>query len=83
MGGMDVTEIEWMGTRYTNVQNRTNGRIVAISWFSDKYTKVGAQATSVLGTEDGDSQADWVTSGSNDCSNAYAATFGSANAVVS
>ncbi|KAJ6079425.1 hypothetical protein N7467_009178 [Penicillium canescens] len=59
MGGMDVTEIEWMGTRYTNVQNRTNGRIVAISLFSDKYTKVGAQATSDVGTEDGDSQVNW------------------------
>jgi hypothetical protein len=75
MGGMDVTEIEWMGSRYTSVQNRTNGRIVAISLFSDKYTKVGAQATSVLGTEDGDSQVNWVTSGSNDCCNAYAACY--------
>ncbi|KAJ5775434.1 uncharacterized protein N7511_000445 [Penicillium nucicola] len=82
-GAMDVTENAWMGTGYTNVQNRTNGRNVAISLFSDKYTKVGAQATSVVGTEDGDSQVNWVTSGSNDCSNAHAATFGSANAVVS
>ncbi|KAJ6070224.1 hypothetical protein N7467_011543, partial [Penicillium canescens] len=82
-GAMDVTENAWMGSGYTNVQNRTNGRNVAISLFSDKYTKVGDQATSVVGTEDGDSQVNWVTSGSNDCSNAHAATFGSANAVVS
>jgi hypothetical protein len=81
-GAMDVTENEWMGSGYTNVQNRTNGRNVAISLFSDKYTKVGDQATSIVGTEDGDSQVNWVTSGSNDCSNAHAATFGSANAVV-
>jgi hypothetical protein len=82
-GAMDVTENAWMGSGYTNVQNRTNGRNVAISLFSDKYTKVGDQATSVVGTEDGDSQVNWVTSGSNDCSNAHVATFGSANAVVS
>jgi hypothetical protein len=81
-GAMDVTENEWMGTGYTNVQNRTNGRNVAISLFSDKYTKVGAEATSVVGAEDGDSQITWVTSGSNDCSNAHAATFGSSNALI-
>lgn len=81
-GAMDVTENAWMGTGYTNVQNRTNGRNVAIALFSDKYTKVGAEATSVVGTEDGDSQINWVTSGSNDCSNAHAATFGSSNALI-
>ncbi|CAG8021621.1 unnamed protein product [Penicillium salamii] len=81
-GAMDVTENEWMGSGYTNVQNRTNGRNVAIALFSDKYTKVGAEATSVVGTEDGDSQINWVTSGSNDCSNAHAATFGASNALI-
>lgn len=81
-GAMDVTENAWMGTGYTNVQNRTNGRNVAIALFSDKYTKVGAEATSVVGTEDGDSQINWVTSGSNDCSNAHAAAFGSSNALI-
>ncbi|EKV04020.1 muc1 extracellular alpha glucan glucosidase-like [Penicillium digitatum] len=81
-GAIDVTENAWMGTGYTNVQNRTNGRNVAISLFSDKYTKVGAQATSDVGVEDGDSQVNWVTSGSNDCSNAHAATFGNNNALV-
>jgi hypothetical protein len=81
-GAMDVTENAWMGTGYTNAQNRTNGRNVAISLFSDKYTKVGAEATSAVGSEDGDSQINWVTSGSNDCSNAHSATFGSSNALI-
>jgi hypothetical protein len=81
-GAIDVTENAWMGSGYTNVQNRTNGRNVAISLFSDKYTKVGAQATSEVGSEDGDSQVNWVNSGSNDCSNAHAAAFGSSNALV-
>ncbi|KAJ5929156.1 hypothetical protein N7454_007004, partial [Penicillium verhagenii] len=64
------------------VNNRTNGRNVAISLFTDKYTKVGDQATSVVGTEDGDSQVNWVTQESNDCSNAHAATFGNNSALI-
>ncbi|KAJ5741114.1 hypothetical protein N7493_000986 [Penicillium malachiteum] len=81
-GAIDVTENTWMGTGYTHVNNRTNGRNVAISLFTDKYTKVGAQATSVVGTEDGDSQVNWVTEGSNDCSNAHAATFSNSSALI-
>ncbi|KAJ5911353.1 uncharacterized protein N7473_000656 [Penicillium subrubescens] len=81
-GAIDVTENTWIGDGYTHVNNRTNGRNVAISLFTDKYTKVGDQATSVVGTEDGDSQVNWVTKGSNDCSNAHAATFGSSSALV-
>lgn len=81
-GAVDVTENSWMGDGYTNVQNRTNPRNVAIALFSDKYTKVGAQATSTVGAEDGDSQVNWVTSGSNDCSNAHVATFDDESALV-
>ncbi|KAH1846684.1 hypothetical protein KXV53_006758 [Aspergillus fumigatus] len=81
-GAMDVTENSWMGAGYTHVNNRTNGRNVAIALFSDKYTKVGAQATSQVGAEDGDSQVTWITSGSNDCSNAHAATFGADSALI-
>ncbi|KAJ5986309.1 hypothetical protein N7451_010674 [Penicillium sp. IBT 35674x] len=81
-GAIDVTENTWMGDGYTHVNNRTNGRNVAISLFTDKYTKVGDQATSVVGTEDGDSQVNWVTKGSNDCSNAHAATFGTSSALI-
>lgn len=81
-GAIDVTENTWMGDGYTHVNNRTNGRNVAISLFTDKYTKVGDQATSVVGTEDGDSQVNWVTQGSNDCSNAHAATFGTSSALI-
>ncbi|KAJ5609911.1 hypothetical protein N7528_009177 [Penicillium herquei] len=81
-GAIDVTENTWMGDGYTHVNNRTNGRNVAISLFTDKYTKVGSEATSVVGTEDGDSQVNWVTEGSNDCSNAHAATFGNSSALI-
>lgn len=81
-GAIDVTENSWMGSGYTNVQNRTNVRNVAIALFSDKYTKVGAQATSEVGAEYGDLHINWLTSDSNDCSNAHAATFGSDNALV-
>ncbi|KAI9929579.1 hypothetical protein ASPWEDRAFT_41204 [Aspergillus wentii DTO 134E9] len=81
-GAIDLTENEWMGSGYTNAQNRTNNRNVAISLFSDKYTKVGSQASSKVGAEDGDSQVNWITEGSNDCSNAHVATFGTGNALV-
>ncbi|KAF9890099.1 hypothetical protein FE257_006260 [Aspergillus nanangensis] len=82
-GASEISENTWMGDGYTNSQNRTNNRNVAIALFSDKYTKVGAQATSVVGSSDGDSQVNWVTSGNNDCSNAHVATFGPSNALVS
>ncbi|KAK1138731.1 hypothetical protein N8T08_002040 [Aspergillus melleus] len=81
-GAVDVTENEWMGSGYTNVQNRTNNRNVAIALFSDKYTKVGKQATSEVGSEDGDSQVTWLTEGDNDCSNAHAATFSKDAALI-
>ncbi|KAF5856979.1 hypothetical protein ETB97_006457 [Aspergillus alliaceus] len=81
-GAMDISENTWMGSGYTHSQNRTNNRNVAISLFSDKYTKVGAQATSKIGAEDGDSQITWLTEGENDCSNAHAATFGDTTALV-
>ncbi|KAF7164711.1 hypothetical protein CNMCM6106_001123 [Aspergillus hiratsukae] len=81
-GAIDVTENTWMGAGYTHVNNRTNGRNVAIALFTDKYTKVGAQATSQIGAEDGDSQVTWITNGSNDCSNAHAATFGADSALI-
>ncbi|KAI9685039.1 MAG: hypothetical protein M1822_005431 [Bathelium mastoideum] len=81
-GAMDLTENTWMGTGYTHSLNRTNPRNVAISFFTDKYTLVGPQATSDVGAASGDSQINWVTKGDNDCSNAHAATFGTDNALV-
>lgn len=82
-GAKDVTENAWMGTGYTNVQNRTNGRNVAIATFSDKYTMVGKQATSTVGDASGDDQVNWVTTGTTaDQSNAHVATFDATNALV-
>ncbi|OJI88408.1 hypothetical protein ASPTUDRAFT_195954 [Aspergillus tubingensis CBS 134.48] len=81
-GAVDVTENTWMGDGYTHVSNRTNPRNVALALFTDKYTKVGKQATSTVGDENGDSQVTWVTSGSNDCSNAHVATFGNSSALI-
>ncbi|KAI3398071.1 hypothetical protein diail_9935 [Diaporthe ilicicola] len=82
-GAKDVTENTWMGPGYTNVQNRTNGRNVAIATFSDKYTMVGKQATSEVGAASGDDQVNWVTTGTKaDQSNAHVATFDKTNALV-
>lgn len=82
-GAIDLTENSWMGAGYTTSQNRTNNRNIAVALFSDKKTLKGTQATSVVGSEDGDSQVNWITEGSNDCSNAHVAAFDGTNALVS
>lgn len=80
-GAKDLTLNEWMGDGYTTSANRTVNRNVAIATFSDKKTLVGEQATSTLGG-DGDSQVNWITTGSADCQNAHAATFDGTNALI-
>ena len=81
-GAKDLTVNDWMGNGYTHSVNRTNGRNVAIALFSDKNTIVGDQATSVVPSASGDSQVNWVTQSSADCSNAHAAAFDASNALV-
>ncbi|KKF95100.1 hypothetical protein CFO_g2548 [Ceratocystis platani] len=81
-GAIDLTANTWMGDGYTKSENRTVARNVAIATFSDKNTLVGEEATSVVGSADGDSQVNWVTNGSADCQNAHAATFDATNALV-
>lgn len=81
-GAVDLTLNEWMGEGYTNSQPRTENRNVAIAIMSDKKTLVGEEATSEVGVADGDSQINWVTEGSNDCSNAHAAAFDGSHALV-
>ncbi|RYN51322.1 hypothetical protein AA0114_g5561 [Alternaria tenuissima] len=80
-GAKDLTENEWMGAGYTHSENRTVNRNVAIATFSDKKTIVGEQATSELGP-DGDSQVNWITTGSADCQNAHVAAFDGTSALV-
>lgn len=80
-GAKDLTTNDWMGAGYTHSVNRTVNRNVAIATMSDKKTLVGKQATSELGA-DGDSQVNWITTGSADCSNAHVATFDKTSALV-
>ncbi|KAJ4988197.1 hypothetical protein SVAN01_06293 [Stagonosporopsis vannaccii] len=80
-GAKDLTTNDWMGAGYTHSVNRTVNRNVAIATMSDKKTLVGEQATSELGP-DGDSQVNWITTGSADCSNAHVATFDKTSALV-
>lgn len=83
-GAVDLTANEWMGEGYTAAQNRTNGRRVAISLFTDKETKASAQATSEVGAPDGDSQVNWITEETGaDRSNAHVAAFDDQYALVS
>ncbi|KAH0017549.1 hypothetical protein KCU78_g7503, partial [Aureobasidium melanogenum] len=81
-GAVDLYENTWMGEGYVSSYNRTNGRNVAIATFSDKQTMDGEQASSVVGAKDGDSQVNWLTTGTADCSNAHVATFDASNALV-
>lgn len=82
-GAIDLYENAWMGTGYTAAYNRTNGRNVAIATFTDKYTMVQEQASSTVGAESGDSQVNWLTTGTKaDQSNAHVATFDGTNALV-
>lgn len=81
-GAIDLTENAWMGTGYTQCTNRTNPRNVAIAQFTDKNTLDGQQATSVVGTTDGDSQINWITDGTSDCSNAHVAAFDGESVLV-
>ncbi|KAF2117926.1 hypothetical protein BDV96DRAFT_464899, partial [Lophiotrema nucula] len=82
-GATDLTTNDWLGAGFTHSINRTNNRNVAIAQFSDKNTLVGAQASSEVGAADGDSQVNWITTGTADCSNAHVAAFDSKNALVS
>ena len=81
-GAVDLTLNDWMGQGYTKAQNRTNNRNVAIAVMSDKKTLLGEQAISTVGAADGDSQVNWITESSNDCSNAHVASFGKSSALV-
>ena len=81
-GSVDLVENTWMGDGYTSTSNRTNGRNVAIARFSNKSAIIGEQAVSTVGAADGDSQINWITTGSADQSNAHVATFDGTNALV-
>lgn len=80
-GAKDLTTNDWLGAGFTHSINRTNNRNVAITQFSDKNTLVGPEATSEL-VADGDSQVNWITQGTADCSNAHVAAFDGINALV-
>lgn len=73
-----------MGSGYTNSQNRTNGRRVAMAMLTFKSTKATAQATSEVGASSGDSQINWITPITGpDRSNAHVAVFESSHALIS
>lgn len=80
-GAKDLTTNDWLGAPYTHSVNRTANRNVAIARFSDKKTLIGEEATTTLGP-DGDSQVNWITTGTADHSNAHVAAFDGSNALV-
>lgn len=81
-GAIDLYENSWMGDGYTSCLNRTNGRNVAIAQFTDKNTLDGTEASSTVGASSGDSQINWITNGTADCSNAHVAAFDGESVLV-
>ncbi|KAI1498332.1 hypothetical protein F5X99DRAFT_432098 [Biscogniauxia marginata] len=81
-GAKDLTANEWLGGGNTQATNRTNNRNVAIAQLTNKNTLNGEEATSEIGAVDGDSQVNWVTQGTADCSNAHVATFDGESVLV-
>ncbi|KAF2002669.1 hypothetical protein P154DRAFT_520788 [Amniculicola lignicola CBS 123094] len=81
-GAKDLTVNDWLGAPFTHSVNKTVNRNVAIATFSDKNTLDGAEASSTIGAADGDSQVNWITTGSADCQNAHVAAFDKTNALV-
>ncbi|KAF2428915.1 hypothetical protein EJ08DRAFT_671212 [Tothia fuscella] len=62
---------------------RWTNRHVAIAILKDKSTLANGPATSKVGSVDGDSQVNWITTGKSDHSNAHAATFDTYTALLS
>ncbi|KAI5922571.1 hypothetical protein F4810DRAFT_673058 [Camillea tinctor] len=81
-GAIDLRANEWLGGGNTQASNRTNNRNVAIAQLTNKNTLNGQPATSEIGAHDGDSQVNWVTQGTADCSNAHVAAFDGENVLV-
>ncbi|KAK5167615.1 uncharacterized protein LTR77_007314 [Saxophila tyrrhenica] len=81
-GAVDLSGNDWMGEGYTHSLPRTEGRRTAIAILSDKYTKVGPQATSQVGAANGDSQVNWVAPTGGDSNNAHVAVFDDTYALV-
>ncbi|USP76685.1 uncharacterized protein yc1106_03959 [Curvularia clavata] len=80
-GAKDLTVNSDLGEGYTTSKARTQNRNVAIATFSDKKTLNGKPATGQPGAN-GDSQVNWITTGSADCHNAHVAPFDGSNALV-
>jgi hypothetical protein len=80
-GAKDLTADKFLQGQ-TSSKPRWTNRNVAIAILKDKATLAGQAATSKVGSADGDSQVNWVTTGKNDRSNAHAATFDATTALL-
>ncbi|KAF2664781.1 hypothetical protein BT63DRAFT_448583 [Microthyrium microscopicum] len=81
-GAVQLTANAWL-TGQTTAKQRWPNRHVAIALLSSKETLAGPQATSKVGSASGDDQVNWLTTGSNDHSNAHVAAFDANSALVS
>lgn len=83
-GALDLTLNAWMGSPYTQCSPRWLNHNVAIATMSKKDTLTGAQASSVVGATEGDTQVNWITeSSTEDHQNVHVATLNSTLSLVS
>ncbi|RPB12982.1 hypothetical protein P167DRAFT_464349, partial [Morchella conica CCBAS932] len=82
-GALNLQENSWLGTGFTTCSPRWLNHNVAVSLTTSKDKLLGEQASSVVGTAEGDTQVTWITeSDTTDHQNVHVATLDSGNAVV-
>ncbi|QDS73249.1 hypothetical protein FKW77_004137 [Venturia effusa] len=81
-GATDLTRNAFMPTE-VSAKNRTSNRNIALAILKDKYTLAGPPASSKVGAKDGDSNVNWVTTGTKkDMSSPHVAAFDATTAVI-
>lgn len=80
-GSIDLTRNAFLPQEVQS-KNRTANRNIAVAILKDKFTLVGAAASSKVGTKDGDANVHWVTTGAKDRSSPHAAAFDATTAVL-
>ncbi|KAL3423654.1 hypothetical protein PVAG01_05401 [Phlyctema vagabunda] len=82
-GALALTEDTWRGAPYTQNSPRWLNHNVAIATMSSKNKLTGAEASSVIGAAEGDSQVNWITeSTTDDHQNVHVAALSSTMALV-
>jgi hypothetical protein len=80
-GSIDLTRNAFLPQEVQS-KNRTANRNIAVAILKDKFTLSSPAASSKVGAKDGDSNINWVTTGTKDRSSPHAAAFDATTAVL-